>query len=72
MWMLLARCACDIRAHMRCVCVCGQSVAVKRSKVWAHITKLMAMAYLVKKSIITKITISHFSQDAFCVTPVRF
>ncbi len=44
MWPTFARRACDIRAHVRCmcVCVCVQSVAarVKRSKVWAHVTKL--------------------------------
>ncbi len=38
MWMSFAWRVCDIRVHMRCVCV--QLVAVKRSKVWAHVTKL--------------------------------
>ncbi len=50
MWPSFARRVCDIHAHMQCVCVCvlecgvclRASVAarVKRSKVWAHVTKL--------------------------------
>ncbi len=43
MWQSFARHACDIHERVSGVCVCVQSIIaarVKRSKVWAHITKL--------------------------------